>query len=188
MFMYVCIAIAIAVIACVIMIYNDLIAKIESVNNSKTQIDVQLDSRFKIYENMVAVVKESMKFEHTALAEIIQMRSHAQNCKAKGNVKEQLGAEDKITQLGGLLFEAYPELNSLKQARDFQEEIATTEGRLRFARQAYNDSVEIFNSAKNSFFTSIVVGLFKSKLDKDFEYWQLSEEKKPKFEDHTVSF
>lgn len=172
----------------IISLYNDLIRKIEAVENSKNQIDIQLDRRFKVYENMVAVVKESMKFEHTALSEIIQMRSHAQNSKSKNDTKEQFASEDKITQLGGLLFEAYPELNSLKQSRDFQEEIASTENRLAFSKQAYNDCIEDYNATKNSFFPSVVVGFFRNKLDKTFEYWNLSPEKAKKFEDHTVSF
>ncbi len=188
MWYFLTIGIAIAVLAFVISVYNSLIQKIEAVENSKNQIDIQLDRRFKVYENMVAVVKQSMNYEHTALAEIIQMRSHAQNCKAKNDAKEQFQAEDKITQLGGLLFEAYPELNALKQARDFQEEIASTENRLAFAKQAYNDAIEDYNSTKSSFFQSIVVGFFKQKLDKNFEYWKLSAEKAQKFEDHTVSF
>lgn len=181
------IAIAIAVLGFIISVYNDLINKIEEVNNSKAQIDIQLDRRFKVYESMVSVVKESMKYEHTALAEIIQMRSHAQNSKAKNDVKEQFQSEDKITQLGGLLFEAYPELNALKQARDFQEEIASTENRLSFSKQAYNDSIENYNSTRDSFFGSIIVSMFK-KLSKTFEYWNLAPAKAQKYEDHTVSF
>lgn len=182
------IAIAVIFLVYVISIYNDLIRKIEAVENSKNQIDIQLDRRFKVYENMVAVVKESMKFEHTALSEIIQMRSHAQNSKSKSETKEQFAAEDKITQLGGLLFEAYPELKALKQSSDFQEEIASTENRLSFAKQAYNDCIEDYYNTKKSFLQSIVVSLFNNNLNKTFEYWHLSVEKSKKFEDHTVSF
>ena len=69
-----------------------------------------------------------------------------------------------------------------------QEEIVNTENKLTFAKQAFNDSIEKFNATKKSFFQSMVVGLFSSKLNKEFAYWALDVDDAKKKEDYTVKF
>jgi LemA protein len=67
-----------------------------------------------------------------------------------------------------------------------QEEIVSTENKLAYAKQSYNDSIEHYNATKKSFFTSMIVVMFRAKLDTDFSYWQLSPEKVAEQENYTV--
>lgn len=173
----------------VVLTYNSLIAKSEAVENSKKQIDVQLDRRFKVFEGLISTVRKVMDYEQTVLKDIVQLRSQAQGARKRGDEKAQFAAEEKITQIAnqiGVVFEQYPQLGALDNAKQLQEEIVTTESRLSFAKQSYNDSIEDYNVAKKSFFSSIVVSMFASKLDHKFEYWQLSESKHKEYDEMTA--
>ena len=90
--------------------------------------------------------------------------------------------------MGGLnlVFEQYPDLKANQNALQLQEEIVSTENKLAYAKQALNDSIERYNATKKSFFQSMVVGLFKAKLDVDFTYWQLSDSQVQTQENYTV--
>ena len=92
----------------------------------------------------------------------------------------------KIASNINLVFEQYPDLKANQNAMQLQEEIVSTENKLAYAKQSYNDSIENYNANKKSFFTSMIVGGFKSKLDFDFPYWQLSEAKVAEQESYTV--
>lgn len=176
----------IALLGFIIYIYNKLISKTEAVINSKMQIDIQLDRRFKVFENLISIVKNSMDYEQTVLKEIVQLRSHAQSSKAQGDIKSQFEAEEKISKIANVVFESYPELRVLNNISQLQEEVSSTENKLAFAKQAYNNSIESYNVIKRSFFGSIVASLFKSKLFFTYEYWQLSKSKAQKYEEATL--
>lgn len=183
------IGIMIAVMAFVIMTYNSLIAKSEAVENSKRQIDVQLDRRFKVFEGLINTVRKVMDYEQTVLKEVVQLRSQAQKARQDGDAKSQFEAEEKISQIAHeikVVFEQYPQLRAMENAQQLQEEIVSTENKLSFAKQAYNDSVENYNVTKKSFFGSLVVSLFAAKLDHKFEYWQLSTEKAKNYDEMTA--
>ena len=77
-------------------------------------------------------------------------------------------------------------LKSINNLNNQQEEITSTENKLAFSKQAFNDSIEKYNAHKKSMITSMVVNLFKSKLDKIFTYWQVSDEKRQTLEDSRV--
>lgn len=173
----------------IVMTYNALIAMIEAVRNNQKQIDIQLDRRFKVFESLINVVKKYMDYEQTTLKDVVALRNQAETAKASGDDKARMMAEDKISDIAAkinVVFEQYPDLKANQNCIQLQEEIVSTENKLAYAKQAFNDSIEKYNANKKSFFAAIVVGLFKGKLDFDFPYWQLSEDKIKANEDYTV--
>jgi len=177
------------VVGFAIMIYNKLIAQIEAVNNNKKQIDIQLDRRFKVFESLIEVVKKYMDYEKTTLKDVVALRAQATKAATDGNTPLQIEAENKISQIASginLVFENYPDLKANQNAMQLQEEIVNTENKLAYSKQAYNDSIEVYNATKKSFVESMVVSVFQSKLDKDFTYWGLSEDAIKQNESYTV--
>jgi len=169
--------------------YNRLIALIEAIRNNQKQIDIQLDRRFKVFESLINVVKKYMDYEQTTLKDVVALRSQAQQAKASGDEQGRIAAENKISQIASginLVFEQYPDLKANQNCMQLQEEIVSTENKLAYSKQSYNDSIETYNADKKSFFTSMIVGFFKSKLDFDFPYWQLTEAKVAEQEGYTV--
>jgi LemA protein len=172
-----------------ISIYNKLIQYIEAVNNNNKQIDIQLDRRFKVFESLINVVKKYMDYEKTTLKDVVNLRNQAQASQEKGDLKAKMQAEDKISKIASgisIVFENYPDLKANTNVMQLQEEIVNTENKLAYAKQAYNDSIERYNATKKSFFEAMIVSIFKSKLDKTFTYWQISEEQIKASEDYTV--
>lgn len=172
-------------------IYNVLIGYIESINNNKRQIDIQLDRRFKVFQSLIETVKQYMDYEKTTLKDVVALRNQAQAAKAAGDEKGRIAAENGISQIASglnVVFEQYPDLKANQNALQLQEEIVNTENKLTFSKQAYNDSIEKYNAKKKSFFESMIVNFFSSSLDKTFEYWALPEDQIKAHEDYTVKF
>jgi LemA protein len=186
---FIILIILLAVAVFVVFTYNRLIALIEAVRNNQKQIDIQLDRRFKVFESLINVVKKYMDYEQTTLKDVVALRNQAQQAKASGDEEGRIAAENKISTIASnlnLVFEQYPDLKANQNCMQLQEEIVSTENKLAYAKQSYNDSIENYNANKKSFFTSMIVGVFKSKLDFDFPYWQLSEAKVAEQESYTV--
>jgi len=180
----------VAIVGFLILTYNRLIAQIEAVRNNQKQIDIQLDRRFKVFESLINVVKKYMDYEKTTLKDVVALRNQAQAAKAAGNEVERITAENKISSIASnlnLVFEQYPDLKANQNCMQLQEEIVSTENKLAFAKQSYNDSIEIYNASKKSFPTNFVVSAFKDKLDIDFPYWQLDAAKAAEHESYTVN-
>jgi LemA protein len=171
-------------------IYNKLIGMIEAVNNNKQQIDIQLDRRFKVYESLIEVVKKYMDYEKTTLKDVVALRNQAQQAHAVGDESARIAAEDAISKIGSnikITLEQYPDLKANQNALQLQEEIAATENKLAFAKQAYNDSIERYNATCKSLFESLVVGFASGKLMKNFIYWGLqSDEQRQQQEAYRV--
>lgn len=171
-------------------VYNLIIALIEAVRNNQRQIDIQLDRRYKVFESLINVVKNYMDYEKSTLKDVVALRNQAIAAKSQGDTAGAMAAENKISGiLSGLnvVFEQYPDLKANQNALQLQEEIVNTENKLAYSKQAYNDSVERYNAKKKSFFQSIVVSVFASKLNFDFPYWNLGgPEKMQEREDYTV--
>jgi LemA protein len=181
--------ILLAICAFIVFTYNTLIALIEAVRNNQKQIDIQLDRRFKVFESLINVVKKYMDYEQTTLKDVVALRNQAQQAKATGNEQGRIAAENQISKIASginLVFEQYPDLKANQNAIQLQEEIVSTENKLAYAKQSYNDSIERYNANKKSFFASMIVGMFKGKLDFDFPYWQLGEGKVAEQENYTV--
>ncbi|KTD18630.1 LemA family protein [Legionella jordanis] len=172
-------------------VFNKLIGMIEAINNNKRQIDIQLDRRYKVFESLIETVKKYMNYEQTTLKDVVALRNQAQAAKAAGDEKARMNAENQISQIASglnVVFEQYPDLKANTNALQLQEEIVNTENKLSYAKQAYNDSIERYYAKKKSFFESMVVSMFSSKLDKEYDYWALPEEQIQAREAYTVKF
>ncbi len=170
-------------------VYNRTIGFIEAVNNNEKQITIQLDRRYKVFESLIQVVKKYMDYEKSTLAQVVELRNAAQNAQSKGDMAARSKAENQISSvLGGIsaVFEQYPDLKANQNVMQLQEEIVSTENKLAFSKQAYNDSVETYNAFKKSLPQALIVSMFASLLDKPFEYWSLSEDNAKTKENYTV--
>lgn len=185
------IVIILALIFWFVSIYNKLINMIETVNNNNKQIDIQLDRRYKVFESLINTVKNYMNYEQTTLKDVVALRSQAVNAAQKGDEQGRIAAENGISKIASginVMFEAYPDLKANQNVIQLQEEIVNTENKLAFAKQAYNDSVERYMATKKSLPQSFIVSMAASKLDKNFIYWNLPEEKIAEQEQYTVKF
>ncbi|HJO94390.1 MAG TPA: LemA family protein [Victivallales bacterium] len=170
--------------------YNSFIRLIAFIQNNLKQIDIQLDRRYKVFENLISVVKKYMDYEKTVLKDVVALRGQAQQAKDSGDSAGRMKAENEISKvLSGInvVFERYPDLKANQNAMQLQEEIVNTENKLAFAKQAYNDSVTKYNYTKGSIPQKIVVSMC-SKLDKDFALWTLDEEARESKEEYQVKF
>ena len=163
--------IAAAVIVYGIVLYNNLVSLRNRVKNGFSQIDVQLTRRHDLIPNLVEAVKGYMSHERGTLEDVVRARNAAvtglQNAAADPSNPEaikQLGAaEGALNGALGRLFalaEAYPDLKANQNMMQFQEELASTENKVAFARQAFNDAVMNYNTGCESFPGSIVANNF----------------------------
>ncbi|MDR0674134.1 MAG: LemA family protein [Zoogloeaceae bacterium] len=147
------------VVIWVIVIYNALVASANQMKNAFSQIDVQLQRRYDLIPNLVETAKAYMQHERETLAAVIAARDSAQAASKKvardpGAMAELAAAE---TGLSGLLTkffalsEAYPDLKANQNMAQLQEELASTENRISFSRQAYNDAVMHYNVRRETF-------------------------------------
>src|SRR5687768_13596338 len=142
--------------------YNALISLKNQVVNAWKQIDVQLKRRHDLIPNLVNTVKGAMDFERSTLDAVISARNKAVS--AQG-VAATAKAEGELTQALGRLFaltEAYPDLKSSQNVLQLQEELTSTENKIGFARQLYNDVATQYNTKQMQFPTNLVAGLAKA--------------------------
>lgn len=152
--------------------YNALITLKNRVLNAWKQIDVQLKRRHDLIPNLVNTVKGAMDFERGTLEAVISARNKAV---AATTVKETARAEGELTQALGRLFaltEAYPELKTNQNILSLQEELTSTENRVGFARQAYNDLATDYNTRQSTFPTMLVAGIAKAT---PAELWEIED-------------
>jgi LemA protein len=154
-----------------ISVYNGLVRTRNAYKNAFAQIDVQLKRRHDLIPNLVETAKGYMKHERETLEAVIAARSGAVNAQANAaanpgdpNAMQQLsGAENMLTQTLGRLFalsEAYPDLKANQNMMQLSEELASTENKVAFARQHFNDSVMSYNNRRESFPANLVAGMF----------------------------
>jgi LemA protein len=161
-----------AVILCIIavaMIYNRLVTLRNRNLNAYAQIDVQLKRRHDLIPNLVETVKGYMAHEQQTLERVIQARNAAVGAlagtdpRSAATVQALAGAENALGAALGQLFalrEAYPNLKADQQSSRLMEELASTENRVAFARQSYNDSVMLYNTARQTFPNNTIAGAF----------------------------
>jgi LemA protein len=163
--------IAIALVAWAVGIYNGLVTARNAFKNAFAQIDVQLTRRHDLIPNLVEVAKGYMGHERQTLEAVIAARSGAVSAQKSAaanpgdpNAIAQLGgAENMLTQTLGRLFalsEAYPDLKANQTMMQLSEELTSTENKVAFARQAFNDSVMAYNNRREVFPSNIVAGMF----------------------------
>lgn len=158
--------------------YNRLIGLKNQVVNAWKQIDVQLKRRHDLIPNLVNTVKGAMDFERTTLEAVIAARNKAV---AATGVAAVAKAEGELSQALGRLFalsENYPQLKATENVKQLQEELTSTENKIAFARQAYNDSVMTYNTKRETFPDSVVAGLFGFKEAMLLEATESPEERK----------
>ena len=188
--LYIVIFVVVAVFFWVIKVYNSLIAMIQAIINNFKQIDIQLDRRAKIFTNLIEVVKKAMSHEMELLTKVTELRNTSLAASKSGDTATKMAAENQISSLIPQLsvqFEAYPQVTAGTNALQLQEEIVSTENKLAYAKQAYNDSIEKYEAKKQSFLEAFVVSIF-SKLNKSFEQWGLTAEKRQENEDMAIKF
>ena len=153
-------AVGLVIILGMIGMYNGLVGKRVETQNAWSQIDVQLKRRYDLIPNLVETVKGYAGHEKETLERVIQARNMAMN--AHG-VAEQAQAENALSGTLKTLFavsEAYPDLKANQNFLGLQEKLKSTENRIGFARQHYNDVVSQFNSSLQTFPTNVVGGMF----------------------------
>ena len=141
-------------------VYNSLIRYRVEVDNSWSQIDVQMKRRHDLIPNLVETVKGVMNFEKDTLTKVMQARAAAMGAT---NPNDRLRAENDITTgLGRLMavWENYPTLKSNENAKQLQEELTTTENKIAYVREHYNDIVANFNALTQQFPSNLVAGTF----------------------------
>lgn len=164
-----------AIVFWTIGIYNKLVNHRNRVRNAFAQIDVQLTRRYDLIPNLVEAVKGYMKHERDTLEAVIKARNTAVSSldaakadPANADAMKKLGAsEGALSGVLSRLFalsEAYPDLKANQNMMQFQEELASTENKVSFSRQAFNDSVMSYNNTAENFPNSVIAGMFSFAL------------------------
>jgi LemA protein len=171
--------VALAVVAAIFFLgmgaYNALIALKNQVANAWKQIDVQLKRRHDLIPNLIESVKGAMQFERQTLEAVIQARNQAVTATNSGSVAQTAAAEGALTGALRQLFalvENYPQLKATSNVAQLQEELTSTENKIAFARQMYNDTATQYNTAQQQFPTNMVAGLAKAS---PAELWEITD-------------
>lgn len=182
--------VAIIVVVWVVGIYNGLVALRNRFKNAFAQIDVQLKRRYDLIPNLVETAKGYMAHERETLEAVIEARNQAAKIEATvaadpanaQAIQGLIGAEGALTGAMGRLFavmEAYPDLKANQNMMALQEELTTTENKVAFARQAFNDSVMTYKNKRESFPSNIIAGMFNFQDAAFFEIENEAEKQAP---------
>lgn len=161
-------------------IYNKLVQLKNNVKNAWSQIDVQLKRRHDLIPNLVETAKGYVKHERETLESVIKARSLAMSA---GTIGEKAHAESVLSSAIGRLavvVESYPELKANENFLALQEELTSTENKISFARQNYNDQVLFYNNKTQMFPSNMVAGIFYFKQEEFFEIEDVKEKEVPK--------
>lgn len=169
-----------------VFLYNGLVNLRNRVKNAFAQIDVQLTRRYDLIPNLVEAVKGYMEHERGTLEDVVNARNGAvTSLKAAAEdpldpeaIKQLMAAEQTLTGSLGKLFalaEAYPDLKANENMLHFQEELTTTENKVAFSRQAFNDAVMGFNNQVENFPSNVIANFYKFK---QAEFLQIESEEK----------
>lgn len=153
-------------------VYNGLIRTRNAKDNNYSQIGIQLTRKYDLIPNLVKLAKGYMKHERATLEEVIQARNQAASANAAVSenpsdpaaMKNMVAAENSLGGVMGRLFaltESYPDLKANQNMMQLSEELTSTENKVTFARQAFNDSVMTYNNSLQQFPNNFVAGLFK---------------------------
>ena len=172
-------------------VYNRLVTLRNRFKNAFAQIDVQLKRRYDLIPNLVEVAKGYIKHERETLEAVVQARNvasaagqrAAQNPGEPGAMTALGAAEGQLTGVLGRLFavvEAYPDLKANQNMLSLQEELSSTENKVAFARQAYNDAVMVYNTQRETFPTVLFAPMFNFQPANLFEVEAPQERVAPK--------
>ena len=183
------IAVVVALVVWAIMIYNGLVVLRQRFKNSYAQIDVQLKRRYDLIPNLVEAAKGYIAHERQTLEAVIAARGAALSASqraaaAPGDPAAMQGLAQAEGMLGGALgrllavFEAYPDLKANQNVMQVQEELSSTENKIAFARQAFNDTVMEYNSKRDSFPDIMFAGMLGFATAVFLEATESAEERK----------
>jgi LemA protein len=153
-------------------IFNQLVRLKNQVKNAWSQIDVQLQRRYDLIPNLIETVKGYMSYEKGTLEAVVQARSQAVSAReqidkaggpTEASLKNLIAAESTLKSSLGNIFalsENYPELKASDTMKTLQEELSSTENKIAFARQAYNDQAMFYNTYQQEFPAVILAGIF----------------------------
>jgi LemA protein len=187
--MWILLGLIVVVAVWAVSIYNGLVALRNRFKNAFAQIDVQLKRRYDLIPNLVESAKGYMAHERETLEKVIAARNSAMGASQKaaadpGDAEAMKGLAQAEGQLGGAMsrlmavFEAYPDLKANQNILQVQEELSSTENKVAFARQGYNDSVMEYNTKRESFPDTIFAGMFGFKEATLLESTESAEERK----------
>lgn len=170
-FLIVLVVVAVLIVFWVVSLYNGLVGLRNRFKNAFAQIDVQLKRRYDLIPNLVETAKGYMKFERETLEAVIAARNAASSAvgRAAANPADgqamagAMAAEGALTGALGKMFalaEAYPDLKANQNMALLQEELTSTENKVAFSRQAYNDAVMTYNTARERFPAAMFAGAF----------------------------
>ena len=185
------VVIVLLLVMVVVGMYNRLVTLRNRYKNAFSQIDVQLKRRYDLIPNLVEVAKGYIKHERETLEAVTQARNMASAAGQRaaaapgdGAAMTALGgAEGQLAGALGRLFavvEAYPDLKANQNMLALQEELSSTENKISFARQAYNDAVMVYNTQREVFPTTIIAAMFNFQEAHLFEIEQPAEREAPK--------
>ncbi len=166
---WIILAIVVILVIAVIVIYNSLVSKRQNVKNAWSQIDVQLQRRFDLIPNLIETVKGYMTHEKDVLEKVTSLRSswaEANTVAEKSALDNELSSALKTILA---VSENYPDLKANQSFADLQEELRTTENKISFSRQFYNDTVTIYNTKLETFPSNVIASMFGFKEESLFE-------------------
>lgn len=173
-------AVIVLLIIWMIGMYNGLIRLRNQVRNAWSQIDVQLKRRHDLIPNLVETAKGYMKHERQTLENITKARSKAMNAETVGEKAKAEGELNGAMSKFFLVVENYPNLKANQNFLAVQEELTSTENKIAFSRQAYNDQVLYYNNRIQMFPTNMMAGMFNFKQSEFFEIEEDREREVPR--------
>ena len=187
------IAIFVVMIIWIVAIYNKLVSFRNRFKNAFAQIDVQLKRRYDLIPNLVNIAKEYMRHERETLEAVIQARNQAQQAEKQAAqnpenpeaIKNLMGAEQSLGGALGRMFalsENYPDLKANQNMMQLTEELSSTENKIAFARQAFNDAVMNYNIYREQFPNVVLAGMFGFTPAQQFVVEDEAERAAPKVE------
>ncbi len=163
-----------AILGIIVLTYNGLISKRNSVQDAWAQIDVQLKRRYDLIPNLIETVKGYMKYEKGVMTQITKLRSSLM----AGSVQDRANADNMLSKTLKSLFavaENYPDLKASETYKNLQEELANTEDKISFVRTSYNDYVLQYNNAIQQFPGNLFAGPMGFKK---FDFFKAPDEEK----------
>jgi LemA protein len=185
------VVVVVALIFFTVSIYNRLVTMRNRFKNAFAQIDVQLKRRYDLIPNLVETAKAYLKHERETLEAVIQARNTASQASDKAAahpedpsaIKGLMGAETALTGALGKLFalsEAYPDLKANQNMAQLSEELSSTENKIAFARQAFNDAVMRYNTEREKFPNNMIAAPFNFREAQLFEIETAEQREAPK--------
>jgi len=174
------VAVLVILVAIVIGIYNSLVRLRNQVDNAWSQIDVQLKRRHDLIPNLVETAKGYMRHERETFEAITKARSQAMGAKSVSEASKAEGALGEALSKFLLVVENYPDLKANQNFLSLQEELSSTENKIAFARQNYNDQVLFFNNKIQMFPSNLIANMFNFTKRDFFEVELAAEREAPK--------